>query len=175
MCQFLSLSGRQYVCQNEDQFELLRREFALLHAVVHEELVVNDAKRMVTNVLSRIILLASSFFSSAEPSEVLPAEIDYINRYFRHPITLEEVANVVGLSSYYFSRKFHHEHGITFQEYLIKKRLAWAHNLILNSTQSVSRIAEESGFHSRNHFIKKFKQYYNYSPSDLRNKKKPNS
>lgn len=175
---FEKLTGHQYTCRTEEQFALLRYEFQLLHDVINGALPTSDSKAMVKNTLSRILLLADSFFGGETLSQDTvksdDPEIDYVNRYFRHPVTLEEVAEAVGLSPYYFSRKFHAKHGVTFQEYLLKKRLQWAYDLIQSSPLPVSQIAEEAGFNSRSYFVGKFKQYYGCSPRELRkNEAKP--
>jgi AraC-like DNA-binding protein len=169
---FLRFSGRQFTCQSDEDMRLLQHEFELLLRLLHSDAKEEDAIPIAKNIFARIVLLLDTLlFRDAHPipsENEKPSEIDYIDRYFRHPITLEEVAEAVSLSPCYFSRKFHQDHGVTFQSYLLEKRLRWARDLIASTSQSISEIAEEAGFNSRSYFFRRFKEFFGQSPSELR-------
>jgi len=168
----LHLSGRQFICRSEEDIRVLQHEFEVLSHSILDSASEEDALTLAQNVFTRIILLVDTFLFHdtnvpLDREEVRP-EIAYIDRYFRHPITLEEVAEAVGLSPCYFSRKFHQDHGVTFQTYLLEKRLRWARDLIADSSQSITQIAEEAGFNSRSYFFRRFKAFFGLSPGDVR-------
>lgn len=95
--------------------------------------------------------------------------LHYMELHFRKTLTLAETADVVGLSPNYFSRKFHEDMGVTFQEYLVKMRLDYAHKMLLYSDASISQICALAGFRSLAHFLRAFKKLYGQSPKSYRN------
>ena len=96
--------------------------------------------------------------------------IGYIDNNFRENISLEAAAKIAGLSRGAFSATFHKEMGITFQEYLIKKRIKWASALLKSTELNVTQIAFDSGFRSHSHFSHSFKAKKGLSPAAYREK-----
>ncbi len=95
--------------------------------------------------------------------------LHHMELHFREPLTLAGIADVVGLSPNYFSRKFHEDMGVTFQAYLMKMRLDYAHRMLLYSDAAISEICASAGFHSFAHFLRAFKKQYGQSPKCYRN------
>ncbi len=95
-------------------------------------------------------------------------EIQYIEKHFRMQITEGEIAAVAGFSTAYFSKIFKRRYGISFQSYLLNKRLQYAYGLISSSSASLTRICMESGFNSYSYFCRSFKKRYGITPNDLR-------
>jgi AraC-like DNA-binding protein len=94
--------------------------------------------------------------------------LHYMELHFRDALTLAETAGAAGLSPNYFSRKFHEDMGVTFQEYLVKMRLDYAHKMLLYSDAAVSEICSQAGFGSLAHFLRAFKKLYGQSPKSYR-------
>ena len=92
----------------------------------------------------------------------------YINKNFRQKLTRDEVAGVVHLNSDYFSVKFHEYAGVSFQEYLNKKRVQWAYDILQSTDISISEICNKSGFGSVSQFNRSFKKEYGKTPSEIR-------
>lgn len=59
--------------------------------------------------------------------------------------------------------------GIKFSEYLTAYRMIQARRLIENTQEKISVIANMVGYSQLNNFYVHFKNYYNISPSTLRN------
>ena len=96
--------------------------------------------------------------------------IGYIDNNFRESISLEAAAKIAGLSRGAFSATFHKEMGVTFQEYLINKRIKWASTLLINTDLNITQIAFDSGFKSHSHFSHSFKANKGVSPAAYREK-----
>lgn len=94
--------------------------------------------------------------------------LEYIHHNYTKNITMQQVANYVGLTPNYFCSKFHNEIGQSFKQYLRGLQLNHAATLLRVSDLSVSRICEESGINSLAHFLKDFKAYYGMTPSQYR-------
>lgn len=94
--------------------------------------------------------------------------LSYIDAHLSERISLKDVADFCGLTTFAFSRTFKKEYGITFQEYLIRLRIDRAQNLLAKSRLSVTDVAGEAGFGDLSHFTRTFRRYVGSSPSAYR-------
>ncbi len=90
---------------------------------------------------------------------------DYIDIYFTHDFTIEKVAKEIGMSEYHFFRLFKLVYKLSPHQYIIKKRLNYAKDLLVKDRPSLSTIAISSGFSDIYSFSKAFKKQFGYSPS----------
>ena len=104
-------------------------------------------------------------------SEILQA-IQYINRHYTEPLSLDFIADYVHLSKYYFCRQFSQTTGATFLEYLNNIRLSKAHQLLLNTDFSITEIAVQTGFSSAVQLSRAFRTVYKVTPAAFRRKSK---
>lgn len=115
------------------------------------------------------VLTESSKQPNVKP-EILQA-IEYINRNYQEPISLDFIADYVHLSKYYFCRQFAQTTGATFLEYLNNIRLSKAHQLLLNSDLSITQIAAQTGFSSGVQLSRAFRAVYQVTPGAFRREK----
>ena len=101
-------------------------------------------------------------------SEIISKVFEYINRNFNKDITLESVANEVGLSSQYLSKIFKEKCGINFIDYITTKRLEFAENLLKNSDSNIKQVSKMSGYEDSNYFCRIFKKSTGLSPRQFR-------
>lgn len=94
--------------------------------------------------------------------------IRYIERHFRDPISLGDVAAYAGLSAGHFSESFRKAVGTTFQSFLQRLRLEFAASLLAATDLPVTEICFASGFNTVTHFEKAFKSRFKVSPSAYR-------
>lgn len=92
----------------------------------------------------------------------------FINSHYMDPITLDEVADAVGLSKYYLSRNFKKMTDCSFCEYLNNKRVDAAAEMLTRSDNSVTFIALQAGFQSISSFNRIFKDVKGCSPKQYR-------
>lgn len=76
---------------------------------------------------------------------------------------------MLDLNNSYLGRVFLKETNIKFSEYLMLYRLYIAKNLIIMSSETISKIAIEVGYTNSNYFYTQFNKTYGFSPSKLRN------
>lgn len=95
----------------------------------------------------------------------------YLFRHFREDVTLAEVAEKSGYTPNYFSHLFHDSCGIRFVDFLARLRLNYARTMLLTTNQSVSQIAQSSGFSSSSNFFRAFRKDTGLSPLEYRNLK----
>ncbi len=96
--------------------------------------------------------------------------LDYIYDNLHTKITLEQLAEWVGLAPTYLSKLFHKEVGITISAYVIKKRIEVAQNMLKFSEYSSTEISNYLCFSSESHFIQVFKKQTGYTPKRYREK-----
>ena len=134
----------------------------------------NKFKNKSENIKNRIeTILLYCLESDSDKKQKLSGfmeAIGYIDNNFRENISLEAAAKIAGLSRGAFSATFHKEMGITFQEYLIKKRIKWASTLLKSTELNITQIAFDSGFRSHSHFSHSFKANKGVSPAVYREK-----
>jgi AraC-like DNA-binding protein len=94
--------------------------------------------------------------------------IAYIEREYRSPIRIEDIAKTALLSPYHFSRVFKRITGFTVKEYLIKYRLTQAKYLLTNTELSQNDIAERVGFTDQSYLGRIFRKYEKTTPQKYR-------
>jgi AraC-like DNA-binding protein/ligand-binding sensor protein len=105
--------------------------------------------------------------SQAESPLVLRAKA-YIAGHQDDPVHLEEVANAMHVSTFYFCKLFKKATGLTFTDYLGRVRVEKAKTLLLNPHLRVSEIAYTVGFQSLTHFNRVFHNLTGESPTLFR-------
>jgi AraC-like DNA-binding protein/ligand-binding sensor protein len=104
---------------------------------------------------------------NAEPPVITRAK-QFITEHQTEELSLEQVAQSVHTSKFYFCKMFRKATGINFTDYLSRVRTERAKNLLLNPNLRVSEIAYEVGFQSLTHFNRVFKRLLGQSPTDYR-------
>lgn len=99
---------------------------------------------------------------------IMNSAITYINEHYMDDLSLEDAALFAGFSKYYFSRMFKQFSGISFSEYLTRKRLNVATDLLVRTLMSIREIALASGFGSTATFNRIFRMHKNCTPSQYR-------
>ncbi len=117
--------------------------------------------------LQRVIMQIREWRSTGVRGLLLQAK-DYIEAHYQRNITLEEIAEEVGLSSYYLSKLFKEHFQITFVEYVTHTRLTKAKDLLLDDRISLKEIALTIGYKDPNYFSRVFKKETGLSPSEYR-------
>lgn len=96
----------------------------------------------------------------------------YILENFTKDITLEQVADHVGLSPDYLGRLFKKIEGQTFTDYLIHLRMEKAKELLDERELSIKQIAYMVGYSDPNYFSRAFKKYVGISATQYERVKK---
>ena len=148
----------------EADFRRLQREF--------DEPRVGSARVAEALVACLVVELARRCGVDDPRRERPPASLDdlrsavlYVDRHFREPLTLADVAARAHLSPNYFSERFRQYTGTSFQLYLQECRLRFARSLLASTSLSVSEVCHAAGFNSLSHFGRAFRRRYGSAPS----------
>ena len=96
--------------------------------------------------------------------------IKYIDREFLRIKCVKEVAIKLSYSEYYLSHLFKEKMGMTMKEYLDRRKIAYAADLLNQYDLTVEQISEHLNFSSTRVFQSVFKKYMGCSPSAHRNR-----
>ena len=94
--------------------------------------------------------------------------LNFIENNYHKIITINDIANHIGISRSYLTSIFKKRLDISPKEYLINFRLNKACGLLKTTNLSVSNIALKVGYNDPLTFSKIFKRSYNVSPSNYR-------
>ncbi|MFM1514819.1 response regulator [Helcococcus ovis] len=87
---------------------------------------------------------------------------------FSIDLSLSKMAEDIGYNSNYLSVLVKQIYGLTFQDYINKKRMEKAKILLLSTDMKNYEIAENIGIEDVNYFVTKFKKYYNITPKQFK-------
>lgn len=101
--------------------------------------------------------------------QIIVEEVDEcIKKRNDEALTLSTLAQKLGYSEFYISRKFKEISGMSFRDYLRQRKLAFALKEIRDTSQGLLEIALEYGFSSHEAFSRSFKATYGITPSEYR-------
>ena len=103
-----------------------------------------------------------------EESSYVGQALRYIEEHYAEDISLDVVAEQIGISSFYLSRLFKAERGESFVEYLTAVRMKIAVRLAKETRLSIKEIATRTGYASPTYFCRVFKKYTGSTIGDLR-------
>lgn len=93
---------------------------------------------------------------------------EYIYSHIKERITIEDLADELGVSSGYLSRLFKKETGVSVSAYIRSQKIDMAKNLLRFSDYSMIDIANRLSFSSQSHFIQQFREVVGMTPKKYR-------
>lgn len=93
---------------------------------------------------------------------------EYIYAHIKERITIEEIAEQLGVSASYLSRLFKKETGDSVSAYIRAQKIEMAKNMLRYSEYPLSDIANRLSFSSQSHFIQQFKEQTGMTPKKYR-------
>lgn len=105
------------------------------------------------------------------PDDILMA-IQFMTTHYHEPLSLESIAEHAGLSKYYFTNKFQKYMKTTPIQFLTKRRIQKAMELLLTTNKTIQEIAMETSYDNANYFSKVFKKTIGISADSFRKDKK---
>ena len=142
-----------------------------------EESEQNDSisKDLLENYLRELLLLlckyskSSFYIRKVEPRQdpIVKEVMEYLDRHVLDRVSLDEVAENFYMNKFHLMRKFKKHTQMTLMEYLKKKRLMIARNLIADG-EPIQTIYRRCGFEDYTNFYRAFKSIYFMSPREYK-------
>lgn len=99
--------------------------------------------------------------------------IQYICSFPEEDLSIGTLAQRIGYTEYYLSRKFKKEVGVSINEYIREKRIRYGEMLLKTTDLSIYQIAEQLRFCSSTHFSSCFRNITGILPADYRQQHSP--
>ncbi len=136
--------------------------YALIRAYLIELLV----------MLSREKEFSASSGNTARQMRIVYEVVDYLNRNYLNPISIQELADKYYFSKEYLARLFKAITGETMTNMLQQIRINAACQMLVSTDRIVSDICVSCGFHDAKFFYTKFKRITGMTPGEYRRKKR---
>ena len=120
----------------------------------------------VSEMLAKFILFENSLKPRFDYS--VQSAVEYINTHLNEALSIKHLTVKCGVSKNTLYRGFKKEFGITIGEYITKKRLEEACELLSTTNLSVEQIAEQIGFSTASYLSAIFKKNKGISPLRFR-------
>jgi len=120
-------------------------------------------------------ILAEELYTKGDSTKALPNSIDqlkpvleYIEANFQQPLSLAQLAAVIGMNPKYFCRFFHQATQQTPMNYVNMYRVEQAAHMLCSTAMTVTEVGLECGFSDTSHFVKIFKKHKGITPKQFR-------
>lgn len=118
-----------------------------------------SAARLAEPLLSRL---------SPQARPLLERVFEFIDTHYRGRISLKDVSEFVNRSRSHLTNVVRKETGQTVLSWIIIRRMVEARRLLLDTNQSVERVAETVGYGDTAHFIEQFRKTTGQTPAAWR-------
>jgi AraC-like DNA-binding protein len=134
-----------------------------------------------TNAIIRLLL--SAFFNDYSHPQVINTlnglkrfenVLEYIQEYLDAPMTIPQLAKIANLNPTYFSNLFGKLIGTPPLQYINKRRIEKAQELLLGTDETLYQIAQQVGFSDEYYFSRLFKKIVGISPDYYRRQEQVN-
>jgi len=112
----------------------------------------------------------SSVGTTLGPFQEMADVIDFIFKNYHKQISVETLAEIIGLSTRQLERRFKKLFGLTPIRYINEHRIRMACIKLRESAKNISDIAKDVGFYDHAHFVHKFRSSMKIAPSEYRAK-----
>ena len=164
----LDTSKRHFTEHISDDLKLTNY-FKNLYDVMSEEYEYIDVASVVLPILCYLYHNYSIETSNEKKGDnIIKDAITYILQNIQCNISIDEITEKIGISKYYFIRKFKKYVGYTPIQYINIQRCEMAKILLKEKNHSIKQIAKLCGFEDASYFSKVFYKYNKVHPSDYR-------
>ena len=132
--------------------------------------IMSDILYLLFNNLDYAELTEAEYSKRKKTNRRIDRIVSYINENYQSQLRLNEIAESEGLTTTHLSHIITHNFGMTFQEYLKRKRLECAVRMISDSSKTLSEVSDASGFSELKYMKAAFKETFGLSPEEYRQK-----
>ncbi len=136
-----------------------------------------DAHKALKECGPGYIVLYDDIYKQESPKDGVPEKkyskvildtLKYIQSNYRNDISLEQIADAVGISMFYLSRLFKQELGVKFIDYITDFRINRSKELMSKGDYTVKQLAHLVGYNNHTYFCKLFKKTTSQTISEFK-------
>ena len=152
------------------EVKMLEHIFRKMHEAIQGDSVFGSyrAAGYLYDFLIELYRLISKCSTENAPNSALLKAVDYINDRYASQITMNELCDVSGVSKQYLCLLFRNNLGSRPMEYIAKRRIQAAKELLTATDKTIEEIAAETGFCTPSYFCKLFRRYEGITPTGFR-------
>lgn len=124
--------------------------------------------KRINDLLTGAILALQQEKKQLKRLGAIDESVQFIAEHVEQPLTLEQLANNVSLSPFYFARLFKRETGFSPHEYIVRARVDKAKYLLISTSLPLKEIACRCGFGNECSFSTLFKKMSGCTPRGYR-------
>jgi YesN/AraC family two-component response regulator len=158
----------KYVIEHRIELHQYMKEDVFITLYSYEFL--EDKQEYILSICSKIIEIMHT--PKEETNSTASQIMDYIDKHFDQPISLNILADKLAMSPSYLSVLIKNYVGVGFVEYVSKLRIQKAMKLLENDKMTIQDIAEQCGYDTVHTFIRQFKKVYSIPPNEYRSRKR---
>ncbi|KAM3099684.1 AraC family transcriptional regulator [Phormidesmis sp. 146-35] len=98
----------------------------------------------------------------------LQQAIDFMQDHLSDELSIQDVANLLGMSQYYFCRLFKQSLGTSPYQYVLQQRVEFDKRLLKQQDKPIAQIALECGFTSQSQMTQHFRKLTGTTPKAYR-------
>ncbi|MBE9011062.1 helix-turn-helix transcriptional regulator [Pseudanabaenaceae cyanobacterium LEGE 13415] len=121
---------------------------------------------LLRNYCTQTLTLRS--YDSGLSYQQLQQAIDFMQNHLGDEFSIQDIANLLGISQYYFCRLFKQSMGPSPYQYVLQQRVEFAKRLLKQRDKSIAQVALESGFSSQSHLTQHFRKLTGTTPKAYR-------
>ncbi len=162
----ISMLDAQLNTMNESLQSILGWEFEALD-VVHQFETIDDLQSWLRRCLFEIS--ETLYMKRQNKNGKLIQDIErYVDLHLSDTLTLREVANYFSYSPNHLGYLFKEQAGEHFSDFVIRKRLEKARELLQQPALKIYQVADQVGYKNLTYFSRQFKEYYGTPPGNYR-------
>ena len=142
----------------EEGFLAVQEFFSILYELSKFD----DARELATSSFAKVGI-------ESESKRILKVK-NYIDEHYKDELSLEQLADLVGMTPTAFSRYFKQRTSKNISEYIVDIRLGHAARMLIDTADSVSVICWRTGFNTLSNFNRLFRKRKGCSPTEFREK-----
>lgn len=171
---FIEQGGRAFFFQSDDDQtgkEITRHFHTAFHCCKTEK---SGYEFLVRDSLSQIFLLLKDDFSrtTARPQSSREARLkqmlSWLDQHFMEPVSISQLAGCAGICVRECQRDFSSVLHMTPIQYLLRRRITAAAEILISTDMPVIEVALGCGFQSPSYFTKQFKLLTGMTPREYR-------
>lgn len=145
-------------------------DLAIAQPDAAQDIIADQVMRSIALILAGI---DTNGLAATGPRIALPANrvrrvVDYIEAHLHERLTLDALAEIVGLSPFHFARAFKDATGVSPYRYVCDRRLLKAQRMLIAGQVPLGEVARACGFGSPSHFSSAFTRSRQISPREYR-------
>lgn len=159
----LSKASERYIPMPEDT-----ESHSITYPSEMTEDIYQSAREEFIGLYKDILMVVTDYYKGYQTSRIRQV-FDYLDAHYLEPdVSLNSIAEAVGLNPTYLSKLFKAKTNVNFLEYLNTLRVKKAQELLADTDTSIKDIASAVGYTSQQTFIRVFGKYTGMTPGRYR-------